>query len=259
MPIFFYQTTAINYNTIGKGSTIVLLHGFLEQQNMWDELLPILSKKNKVVTLDLFGHGASDCFGYVHTVEEQAQMIRALLKSINIRKATLIGHSMGGYVTLAYAALFPKNTKGICLLNSTAYSDSKEKKINRDRAIDAVKQNHKSFVKLSIPLLFASKNREALKQQIKRIISDAIKTPQQGIIASLEGMKIRPDRTDVLKNEDFKKMIILGEEDTVLPIDLHKKQSMNTGTFLVQLPNGHMSHIESFNKLSDELIRFINL
>lgn len=259
MPFFTYQSIKIHYSTSGKGSAVVLLHGFLENSGMYKQIIPLLSKRRRIIAIDLFGHGKSDCHGYVHTMEEQAKMIRALLKSINVRKAKLVGHSMGGYIALAFADLFPKNTKGICLLNSTAYADSDEKKVNRDRAIKAVKQNHNSFVRLSIPLLFSEENRTLLKKEITQTVKEALKTPQQGIIASLEGMKIRPDRTAVLVDERFKNQLILGEHDSVLPLEIHQQQIQKSTVNLTILAHGHMSHIESYSQFYDSLYSFINL
>ena len=259
MPNITYKNINVNYTSTGKGSAIVLLHGFLENQSMWNTLIPILSKRNKVIAIDLFGHGKTENLSYIHTMEEQALMIRTVLKSLNIRKATLIGHSMGGYVALAFAELFPKNTKGICLMNSTAYPDTAEKKINRDRAIEVVKQNHKAFVRVSIPQLFSEENRSLLKSKINDVIKDGLHTTKQGIIASLEGMKIRKDQTAILKNGSYKKLLILGKKDTVLNFDEHKKQVENTNTVLVILSQGHMSHIENNIELTNALENFIKL
>lgn len=259
MPNITYKNINVNYTSTGKGSAIVLLHGFLENQSMWNTLIPILSKRNKVIAIDLFGHGKTENLSYIHTMEEQALMIRTVLKSLNIRKATLIGHSMGGYVALAFAELFPKNTKGICLMNSTAYPDTAEKKINRDRAIEVVKQNHKAFVRVSIPQLFSEENRSLLKSKINDVIKEGLHTTKQGIIASLEGMKIRKDQTAILKNGSYKKLLILGKKDTVLNFDEHKKQVENTNTVLVILSQGHMSHIENNIELTNALENFIKL
>lgn len=259
MPNITYKNIKVNYTSTGKGSAVVLLHGFLENSSMWKTLIPVLSKKNRVITVDLFGHGKSENLGYIHTMEEQATMVRSVLKSLNIRKVTLIGHSMGGYIALAFAVLFPKNTKGICLMNSTAYPDTTEKKINRERAIEVVKQNHQTFVRISIPQLFSEENRSLLKSDINDVIKEGLLTTKQGIIASLEGMKIRKDRTAILKNNAFKKLLILGKKDTVLNVEEHKKQVENTNTKLIMLSQGHMSHIENNIELATVLENFIKL
>lgn len=245
MPTFNYKNCNINYIVSGKGSALVFLHGFLENLTMWNEVIPHLSKKRKVVCIDLLGHGETENLGYKHTMEEQAHLVRALLKSIDIRKATLIGHSMGGYIGLAFADLYPKNTKGVCLLNSTAFADTHEKKINRDRAIAAVKENHKTFIKVAVPALFSIKSHEIHKSEIKEVVKEALKTSQQGVIAALEGMKIRPDRSHILEIESLNKILILGKGDGVLPIKQHKKLADGNNTKFFELPLGHMSHIEA--------------
>ena len=251
-----YKNIQVHYTSTGKGSAIVLLHGFLENSLMWNEITPELAKRNRVVTIDLLGHGQTENLGYVHTMKEQATMVKYVIKSLRLRRVTLIGHSMGGYVALAFADLFPKNTKGFCLLNSTAYPDSKEKKIGRERAIKTVKQNYKTFIRISIPMLFAEKNRLLLKNEITLITEEALKTSKQGIIAALEGMKIRKDYTSLLHKNEFKKMLILGKNDTVLDCETHSKQVKNSNTEYYLLPHGHMSHIEATSNVVSKLKLF---
>src|SRR3970282_1484694 len=102
-----YKNTKISYSDTGKGSAIVLLHGFLENQTMWQNLVPELRQKNRIITIDLLGHGESGCVGYVHSMEDNAEAIRSVLSELRIRKAIFVGHSMGGYVALAFAELYP--------------------------------------------------------------------------------------------------------------------------------------------------------
>jgi pimeloyl-ACP methyl ester carboxylesterase len=253
---FEYKNIQVHFKSKGKGPAIILLHGFLENISMWNEITATLSIRNRVITIDLLGHGKTENLGYIHTMEEQAHLVRSLLINLNLRKVTLIGHSMGGYVALAFADLFPKNTKGFCLLNATSYPDSKAKKVSRDRAITAVKQHYKTFVRISIPMLFSEENRTLLKDQINSVTEEALKTSKQGIIASLEGMKIREDRSFLLKDKSFKKLLVLGENDTVLDFDTHKKQVINTNTELKSLPQGHMSHIETTDTVVSILKKF---
>ena len=208
----FYKNTAISYSDTGKGTAVVLLHGFLENKKMWDDYIPVLSQKNRVITIDLLGHGDSECLGYVHSMENNAQVIRSVLTHLRIRKAVFVGHSMGGYVALAFADLYPNSTKGLVLLNSTAKADSAERKKNRDRAIVAVKQNYGNFIRMSIANLFSEDNREKLNSEIEKVKKEALKTPLQGIVASLEGMKIRKDREFILHESEFQKLLILGKK-----------------------------------------------
>jgi len=255
--IIKYKNTSVHYHVKGKGSVVVLLHGFLENLNMWDAVAKELSKRNKVVCIDLLGHGKSENLGYIHTMEEQAQMVFAVLQHLRLRKYIFIGHSMGGYITLAFAELFPNRIKGLCLMNSTATADTEAKKINRDRAIKAVKQNHKTFVSIAIPNLFSEENRTVFKTKIKQITEEALEISVQSIVASLEGMKIRKDRTKLLKNSVYPKLIIIGKKDPVLNADLLRKQVSGTTIKLIEFPDGHMSHIENTNELIDTLQSFV--
>jgi len=103
---FQYKNISISYAVSGKGSAVVLLHGFLENKTMWHKIKKVLSKKYKVVSIDLLGHGKTESLGYVHTMEDQAEMIKAVLNHLKLRKYVLIGHSMGGYISLAFAKKF---------------------------------------------------------------------------------------------------------------------------------------------------------
>jgi pimeloyl-ACP methyl ester carboxylesterase len=251
-----YKNTAISFSDTGKGTAVVLLHGFLENKTMWKELTSILSHKNRVIAIDLLGHGATECLGYIHSMEDNAKIVKAVLSHLRIRKAILVGHSMGGYVALAFAELFPTSVKGLVLLNSTSKEDSAERKHNRDRAIKAVKQNYVNFVRLSIANLFSENNRERLEKEIENVKLEALKTPLQGIVASLEGMKIRNDREFILHESEFSKLLILGEKDGVLIYKDNLSQIENTNTELITFPDGHMSHIENKEKLGKVLLEF---
>lgn len=254
---FTYKNTTIRYRTSGNGAVLVLLHGFLEDLTMWDDITIELSKRNRVIVIDLLGHGQSGNLGYIHSMETQAEMVKAVLNHLGLRKYIVIGHSMGGYVGLAVAELFLGSVKGICLLNSTAKADSTEKKTNRDRAIEAVKHNHKMFVKMSIPNLFSEENRTVFKNEIDNVTSNALQLSVQGIVASLEGMKIRKDRTALFRDAPFKKMLILGKKDPVLKVEPLRKLAKNTGIKVIEFPDGHMSHIENRNELNKALKNFI--
>jgi pimeloyl-ACP methyl ester carboxylesterase len=257
MKQIIYKNIAISYSDIGTGTAVVLLHGFIENKTMWKDLAPKLAEKNRVISIDLLGHGDSDCLGYVHSMEENAEIVKAVLSNLKIRKTIIIGHSMGGYVALAFAELYPQFIKGLVLLNSTAKEDSEERKINRDRAIKAVKQNYINFVRMSIVNLFSENNRDRLENEIEKVKLEALKTPLQGIIASLEGMKIRKDRQFILKESNFPKMLILGKKDGVLIYNENMTQIKNTNAELITFPDGHMSHIENKMDLEKVVLRFL--
>ena len=257
MKQIIYKNTKISFTEDGKGTAVVLLHGFLENKTMWDKYVSALSKNHRVITIDLLGHGETECLGYVHTMEDQADMIFAVLISLRIRKIVLVGHSMGGYVALAFAELYPDNVKGLFLLNSTSRADSDERKINRDRAIKAVKQNYTNFVRISITNLFSEDNREVFAKEIEKVKLQALKTPLQGIVASLEGMKIRKDREVLLHFAPYPIQLVLGEKDGVLIYLETIDQIEGTKVELTTFPDGHMSHIENEKELKIVLLEFL--
>ncbi len=252
-----HKNTNIHFTSIGKGNAVVLLHGFLENSAMWNEIANILSKRNRIICIDLLGHGQSGNLGYIHSMEDQAQMVKAVLNHLRLRKYVFVGHSMGGYVALAFAKLFPESVKGLCLMNSTALPDSEEKKLSRDRAIKAVKQNHKTFVRIAIPMLFAEKNREIFLKEIEQITKEALQLSSQGIIAALEGMKIRKNQTSIYKTANFPIQMVIGKQDPALDYDSLINQTKNTKVKVIEFPDGHMSHVENKEKLIKNLSDFI--
>lgn len=254
-----YKKSKISYTDSGEGTAIVLLHGFLENKKMWLDYVAFFSENYRVITIDLLGHGKSECLGYVHSMEENANVVHEVLEHLHIQKAIIVGHSMGGYVGLAFAELYPNEIQKLVLLNSTSKEDSTEKKLNRTRAIKAVKQNYVTFVSLAIANLFSENNRIRLSKEIEKVKTEALKTPLQGIIASLEGMKIRKDRESLLKQNLFPILLVLGKKDPVLNYDESITQVDNTNaTELVSFEDGHMSQIENKEELKKVLMDFFN-
>lgn len=252
-----YKNIQISFSDEGKGSAVILLHGFLENSTMWNAIVPEISKQNRVINIDLLGHGKTDCLGYTHSMDAMAEMVQFVLKSLRIRRVTLVGHSMGGYVALAFAELYPNYVKGICLLNSTAQADSEERKQIRLRAIQMAQTNYKSLVSMSIANLFAKSSREFFFKEIEVVKKEALKTSVQGYIACSEGMRLRPNREHVLLSNDFKKLLVFGENDPILQLQLVVDEAQRTKTELRQLSGGHMSHIENKTEVIEVLKGFL--
>lgn len=246
MPVAPFKHGSIHYREEGTGRVVILLHGFLESSLMWQDLLPELSKSKRVIAIDLPGHGESECFGYVHSMELMAEAVKAVMDHLSVRKAVLVGHSMGGYVALAFAEQHPDWVKGMCLYFSTTHADSDERKRGRDLSIDLVKRDHKSFIRKSVPLLFRPKNRATYRDQINRLKKQALKTPKQGIIAALEGMKNRIDREMIIQFSPYPVHFVIGRYDPVLPyqklIDQAEKSEQASYTLFPDC--GHMGFIE---------------
>ena len=257
MSITNYKNRKVHYTSSGSGPTVVLLHGFLEDLTMWDELEGEFSKKNRVVRIDLVGHGLTENQGEVHSMEDQAEMVKKVLDELKIDQYAVIGHSMGGYIALALAELYPEDLTGLVLMNSTSLPDSEDKKRNRDRAVEAVKNNHKSFVRIAIPGLFAPENRDRLAERIKEVTEVALLIPKEGIVAALKGMKIRKNRSAVFKNGKYPRLMIVGKQDPALDLKTLIPQTKFPGVETVTFEDGHMSHIENRYELEQNLLKFL--
>ena len=190
-------------------------------------------------------------------MEKMALYVKAVLDSLKIRKFVLVGHSMGGYVALAMVEKYPDNVKGLCLFHSTSRSDSEEKKGNRDKAIALVKRDHKSFIRTAIPLLFRPKNRKIFSTELKTIKKQALSTSKQGVIAALEGMKIREDREVILNFSPFPKFMIIGKYDTALNYNSLIEQASSKNMESIEFKIGHMGHIEARDESLASIKAFI--
>lgn len=256
MPTTEFKGTKIHYEDVGKGSAIVLLHGFLMDHTYWDALCPALTKGHRVIAIDLPGHGQSDCIGYVHSMEEMAEVVAFVLKQLKIRRIGIVGHSMGGYVALALAEQFPDLVKKLVLFQSTTRGDSLQQQADRDRAIELVKSSSKSFVTKSIPMLFRPVNRKKYRDEIARIKAKAAAMNKQGIIAALAGMKIRPSRELLLKFPPYEVHLIGSDKDPRIPLESLQAQSKHSDQCHLHVLKGcgHMALIED-NVNTIELLR----
>ena len=221
---------------------------------MWKAMLPQLTKTHRVVCIDLPGHGKSDCIGYVHTMDEMAEVVREVMRQLKLRRVTLIGHSMGGYVGLAFAEHYPDELKALVLYQSTARADEPARKKDRDRTIELVKHRASAFVRKSIPLLFRPVNRKRYKEEVNTIKELALQTPVQGIIAALAGMRDRPNRELLLKFPPYPIHIVAGDKDPRIPIQESRElAAISEHVSLHEIKGcGHMSYVEA----PDETLEF---
>ena len=252
--IAYFNTSKIYYEVYGKGKPLVLLHGFLESSNMWDTILPLLTQKNKVICIDLPGHGKSDFIAEIHTMELMAEVIHFVLESLKVKDARFIGHSLGGYVSLAFVEIFPEKINTLVLLNSTTESDSEERKKNRDRAIRLIKKDARLFITLAIHNLFNEKTKQLHTQEIKQLKEAAFLFPLEGIIATIKGMRDRKDRTEIMKNFNGLKHLICGDEDTMIPKNVSNRVSKKTNSEIHFVDSGHMT----VNENAGEMIKILH-
>lgn len=254
-----FKNGKVFFSDTGKGRVVVLLHGFLGSHQIWEKVIKDLSRSYRVIAIDLPGHGETQCFGYVHSMDLMAKCVKAVLDKLRVKRYALIGHSMGGYVAMAFADLFPDAVSGICLFHSSAYADSEEKKKDRSRSIKVVKSNHRIYSRELIKNLFAKQNLKYLKDEISFATKIAVKTSKQGIIAALEGMKDRPSRELILRLVDYPVMMVIGQHDNVLPAQqlLKQAETIKNRTVLYLEHDGHMGFLESPRESNKALRKFL--
>ncbi len=226
---------------------VVLLHGYLESMLVWDDFVPLLYKQVRVVTLDLPGHGVSVVEGEVHTMEFLADCVADGLKSLGIEKCTVVGHSMGGYVALAFAERHADMLDGVVMLSSTPYADSEQKRESRDREIALVKAGKKELLAKVAPAAgFAVQNRKRMRDEIEDLVELVYMTEDEGVVAILNGMMQRKDQSEMLRNLKAKKTFIFGRFDDYISVEVAEKiASEQPDANVVWLENsGHMGFFE---------------
>lgn len=278
---FQFKNLAVAYTKIGAGKVVVLLHGFGEDATIWNNQVEFLKAYFTVITIDLPGSGKSKIDGYempkngselaisdtqitandLSTIECYADVVNALLIHINIHKCTMLGHSMGGYITLAFAEKYAHKLYGFGLIHSTAYADSEEKKINRQRGIQMMEQyGSYVFLKTIIPALFTI----AFKNNSPNIIDALLEKGKLFSVVALQNyclaMMNRIDRTDVLKDGNLPVLFIIGTEDIAVPIKDSLQQSHMAKCSYIHLLDkiGHMGMLEKPDVVNIYIKNFIN-
>lgn len=245
-----FKGKKVFYQLTGNGPAIVLLHGFLESTAIWKNYIRKLSGSFTVLAIDLPGHGQSENLSDIHSMDLMAESVNQVIRGAGIHSCMLVGHSMGGYVALAFAEKYPRKVKGLVLFHSQAGADSPEAMANRERTIAVVQKDHHGFIKNFIPGLFDPENANKFSAEIKELQQTADSTPREGIIAALKGMKNRPDRQHVLAQLKSPILFIIGKNDSRIPMQVILPQaSLPEHSEVLLLDHvGHMGFIEAPGK-----------
>ncbi len=226
-----FQNKKIFYRVKGEGKTVILIHGFAESGNVWNYQVEKLKESFRVIIPDLPGSGKSEMLEGEVSLTDYADAIKAIV-DFEIIKADgktpfiIIGHSMGGYISLAFAEKYPELLNGIGLFHSSSYADDEQKKEARNKGIDFIqKKGPQAFLKNTIPNLFSEKTKKESPQLIEKLIALSKSFTSQSLIQYYEAMIKRPDRSSVLRS--FKKpvLLIVGTHDNGVPLQAGLEQS----------------------------------
>lgn len=254
-------STALHIADSGVGEKcVVLLHGYLESMYVWDDFAPLLTPSVRVITVDIPGHGISEVKGEVHTMEMVADVLHQMLKSLEIERVTMVGHSMGGYVALAFCARYPEQLDGLVLLSSTPNPDTEAKRENRRREIALVRAGKKDALARVAPEAgFAEQNRRRLRSYIDDLTECVHITEDDGIVALLGGMMERVDQNEMLRKSTVPQLFILGKKDGYIPVEVAEEIVANHPQAQVAWleESGHMGFIEEPEACAEALLKFV--
>ncbi len=255
-----FKGTKIAYQLQGKGQTLVLIHGLCEDSTIWDDFIKNLSDF-RIIRPDLSGFGASGLLPE-HTVELMADSLKAILDDLKIENCVMVGHSLGGYVTMAFAKKYPSVLKGLGLFHSHPFADTEDKKEERRKGIEFIKRNgHVIYVKQLIPKLFADLFATSNEFLINSLIHKATQYSPLTIIGAQEAMLKRPDCGDVLKNLECPALLIIGKQDKTVPysISLQMLPLATTAEILILPKVAHMGIFTARDRIAKTLNRFMQL
>lgn len=239
---------------------VVLLHGYLESLRVWDDFVGLLTDKVRVVAIDIPGHGRSSNIAPVHTMELMADVVAGVLDALQIDKVTLVGHSMGGYISLAFCAAYAERLEGLVLLSSSPNPDTELKRENRRREIALVKAGKKDMLARVAPEAgFAEMNRDSLRRYINNLVEQVHITDDEGIVALLGGMIERKDQNEMLRRSRVRQLFIMGTHDGYIPVEAAQEFiAKNPQAKVAWLDkSGHMGFIEEPEACASALLEFV--
>lgn len=244
----------LSYTDQGQGAPLVFIHAFPLSSAMWEPQIQKFPKDYRVIAMDLRGHGDSEAPLWHFTLDDFAEDIRELLRTLEVEQATFVGCSMGGYILLALVRKFPELVRGLVLADTRAQADTVEGKAGRfAMAQVAYRQGSPAIAEMMMPKLFSPgslENRQDLVEKIRSIIH---KNQTSGIVVDLMAMARRPDSTPLLSQISCPTLVIVGEEDVATPpSEAQYIADRITGATLVTIPQaGHLANLEqpeTFNR-----------
>ena len=255
-----YQNKKIFYRNIGKGDTVMFVHGFGEDGEVWNNQIEFFKKKYHLIVPDLPGSGRSEMINDM-SMEGMAEVLHTIIHEENIDKCTVIGHSMGGYITLALVESYWNHVNAFGLFHSTAFADTEEKKQTRKKGIEFAKQHGAfEFLKTATPNLFSPNSKSQIPNSIQELISSLSNFSTDALVSYYEAMMKRPDRTDLLKKTENPVLFIAGEHDNAIPLnDILKQCHLPEKSYIHLLKkSGHMGMMEepeNANRILDEFLK----
>ncbi len=245
---------SLSYFITGNGTrSIILIHGFGEDSRIWKQQIDFLENDFRIYIPDLPGTGQSDIGANELSVESMAEVIKQMMDAEKIDQCIMLGHSMGGYVTLAFAELYPEHLLAFGLIHSTAYADNEEKKAARQKSITFIKEHSAAeFMKTTIPNLFSQSFNTEHKDQVDELIEQGNQFTAEPLIAYYTAMINRPNRSHILQKTTVPVLFFIGSEDkAVSPADALAQTALPSVCMAKLVPGiAHMGMLEATTELN---------
>ena len=258
-----YHQQQIVYRVHGTGQPVMLLHGFGEDGNIWENQFSTLCEDFEVYVPDLPGTGLSSLALEAEkawTMEKFAEAIREIAGHEHLNSFTLLGHSMGGYITLAFAEAFPDLINGFGLIHSTAFADNEEKIATRKKGIEFI-INHGAakFLEQMIPNLYGDLFTSVHTEEIASHVESVKEFSADSLISYYKAMMIRPDRSHVLTNTRKPVLLIIGAEDKAVNLSdsLAQCHLAQESHVCILETSAHMGMIEEPDKTTSAMKEFL--
>ena len=246
------------YLDTGTGFPLVLVHGFPADHRLWAHQIRQLQEQYRLICPDLPGTGSSPLAEPLK-IADMARFILAILDQENIASCIVIGHSMGGYATLALAEQQPERLAGWGLFHSSAYADDETRKIGRKRSIEMMKTyGQEGFLRQMLPTLFSAAFRKAHRTAVESLIQERVAAGIDALIPYYHAMWERPDRTQVLRDARVPVLFVIGKEDVAAPMDrvLEQVHLPPVSTVHLLADTGHLGMLEKPDTATQILAQF---
>lgn len=258
-----HEGRQLHYRDEGRDNenTLVLLHGFMQNLDIWTPLMLDLMNHMRVITIDLPGHGLSDTYSDIHGMDFMARCVKAVLEYAGVDQCVMVGHSMGGYVALSFADQYPFVLRGLGLVHSHALADSDEKRREREAECREIHGNRACYTLEYIPSLFDPSKQAELAQEIKDLKEECLlQCTEEGLLAAQRGMMKRPHQIGTLKRAHYPCLFIFGKNDPRLPLEMAVTQAMvpQHSEIMILDHVAHMAHIEARECVKPRLRDFVS-
>lgn len=252
----------IDVRIAGDGTqTVVLIHGFPLSKAMWESQIPALARLARVVAIDLRGMGDSAVVAGPYLMESLAGDVAAVLDALDVRRATLVGHSLGGYVSLAFARMYVERLDRLALVCSRMIADTAQRAAaRRELADDAERTNsNERIVESMIAGTLAQQTREHHPEIVQKFREIARKNDPRGLASMLRGMAMRDGSDDIAGDLDVPVLVVAAAADPL--VDMAESRAMAAafpaGRLAVLESSGHVPTLEAPEELSACLTSFI--